>query len=396
MSPLQPNRPYWILFLAVLTNKLGTMVGPFLPLYLSDVWRLDEQATTRLIAAVSACSLLGGPLGGWLADRLGRRWTLIGALALNGLVLIALPSSPALAVLVGLLLAYRLTSDAVRPAISAAVADVVPPESRARAFGLLRIAINIGFGAGTFLGGLLSRVSFGLLFLIDGGTALVAAALLLTLFPETRRAAPPDDTASPPPPAEPPLPGATGRFALLCACGLLVSLVSMQLTSTLPLSLRRRGGEETASLYGTLLALNALVVVIGQVPITAWIERRRPGRVLAAGALCYGFGYGAVALSVAPLPLGAAVVLLTLGEVLFYPLAATVTAELAPAHARGRWFGVLQAAYGIGSVLSPLLGGWILGRFGDATLWACSPPLGLLAALGLLLLRVPPRTPTEP
>ena len=379
------GRTFWILFTAALVNKLGTMVGPFLPLWLAGPrWGLDDETITRLLTAASACALLGGPVGGFLADRLGRRWTLILSMGLNALTLLLFPLAPVLPVLVGLMLARSFTNDMLRPANSAAVADVVPAELRPRAFGVLRIAINIGFGVGTFLGGLLATRSFGWLFVIDGSTALLATLWLLLLFPETRPAGPAPGAPAVPG-AERAAPGAVGRFLVLCACGLVVSLISSQLTSTFPLSLKRRGGAEVESLYGTLMALNALVVVVCQVPITRLIERLRPGPVLAAGALCYGAGYGAVALSVAPLPLAGAVVLLTLGEVLFFPLAGAVTAELAPAARRGRWFGWLMVAYGLGAILSPLLGGWVLTRWGDAALWACSPPLGLAAALGLLL-----------
>lgn len=388
-------RSFWILVFACLVNKLGTMVGPFLPLWLTEAWRLDEEQVTRLLALSSACALFGGPFGGWMADALGRRWTLILAIGLNGALMLLLPFAPGLAVLVGLILAKAFTHDMARPANSAAVADLVPPEERARAFGVLRVAINLGFGIGTLLGGILSVRSFMLLFVIDGGTALLAALIILCLLPETRPAAQPRTPSgrTPAGEAERAAPGAKARFALLCACGLVVSLMSSQLATTLPLSLLRRGGEETKALYGSLLALNALVVVLGQVPITMAIERFRPAVALSLGALCYGLGYGAVAWSVAPLPLAGAVVLLTLGEVLFFPLAGTVTAELAPPSARGRWFGVLMAAYGVGAIASPLLGGWILARHGDTALWLCSPPLGLVAAVGLLFLGGGPPRP---
>lgn len=377
---------FWLIVASALVNRLGTMVGPFLPMYLLRVRAISEPDAALLLAAGSVSAAVGAPFGGWLADRLGRRPCLGWGMAVNGASLLAIPWAPTGPWLVLALLLRTFTNEIVRPATTAAIADVVPREQHRRAFGIYRTAINLGFGIGTFTGGILATGSFDALFVIDAGTKLAAAGALLLLLPETRpaSAAPLDGTAATlAPPADAPV----GRFAWFCLMALLVSLMSSQLVGSLPLSLERRGGDEVTRLYGSLLALNGVLVVLLQLPTSMLVERGRLTTALAAGALLYGAGYGLVALPPALGPLAAAVLLLTLGEMLFFPLASVFTAQHAPEGARGRWFGALTMSFAAGQVLSPVLGAWVMRTHGDATLWLCSPVVGLVAAAGVLALR---------
>lgn len=377
-------KTFWVIVATALVNRLGTMVGPFLPLFLLKEQKLDEQLVATLLAAASASAMLGAPVGGWLCDRVGRRPCLVVGMLANGLTMLAIPYAPSLPWLVAAMLLRTFTNDIIRPATTTAIADVVPDAKRSRAFGIYRTAINLGFGIASLAGGYLATRSFLALFLIDAGAKLLACALLFVLLPETRpesARAPLHATAT-----SAPASGPTGRFAALCLLALVVSLMSSQLMTTLPMSLSNRGGDQTTQLYGTLLALNGVIVVLAQLPISIAIERVRITTGLALGALLYGVGYGLVALPPSLGPLAAAMLLLTLGETLFFPLASVLTAKLAPEAVRGRWFGALVMAFGAGSVLSPVIGSWIMRTHGDAALWLCSPALALIAAVGLLVL----------
>lgn len=381
-------KTFWVIVATALVNRLGTMVGPFLPLFLLREQQLDEPLVSTLLAAASASAMCGAPVGGWLCDRVGRRPCLVVGMLANALTMLAIPFAPSLPWLVAALLLRTFTNDILRPATTTAIADVVPEASRSRAFGIYRTAINLGFGVASFVGGYLATRSFLALFLIDAGAKLLACALLFVLLPETRpasaRAA--FEPAAPPAPASTSDAGAGTRFAVLCSLALVVSFMSSQLMTTLPMSLSHRGGAQVEQLYGTLLALNGVIVVLAQLPISIAIERVRITTGLALGALLYGAGYGLVALPPALGPLAVAMLLLTLGETLFFPLASVLTAKLAPEAVRGRWFGALVMAFGAGSVLSPVIGSWVMRAHGDAALWLLSPALAVVAAVGLLLL----------
>jgi len=138
-------RVYWILWVGALINRLGGFVMPLLALYLTGQRGLSVEQAGLVVSLLGAGALLSGPVGGYFADRVGRRRTLVAALALGALAMLhlAIARAPlhigAAAFLLGLL------GEMYRPAVAAAIADVVPSANRARAYGILYWAVNIGF-----------------------------------------------------------------------------------------------------------------------------------------------------------------------------------------------------------------------------------------------------------
>jgi len=377
------NRAYWTLLFALFVNKLGTMVVPFLAFYLKSRRGMSESEAAALVGLLGLGGLMGAPLGGWCADRIGRKPTILCGLLGSSLSMGAMPFCLSAQGLAFLVVAMAVCSDLLRPAAAAAVADLAPPALRARAFGIFRASMNLGFGAGALLGGLLASRSYPALFLIDAATGLLAFSLVVLFVVETRPAgvaasAPARATAPPPPPRAP-----VGRFALLCGLSFLVFMVSVQYMSNFPLSLERRGVTERA--FGFLIVLNTGWVVVAQIPVSILAGRARIADALALGAACYGLGYGLAAFSVAPFVLVACVTIFTLGEMLFFPMAAVYVAQLAPVASRGRWMGLFNMTHGLAFLLAPSAGALVLTRAGDRALWLAAPLLGLVAALGFLL-----------
>src|SRR5574341_1633935 len=130
-----PPRFWWI-WAGAFVSALATFVFLFLAVYLT-ARGFGPRQVGLIVSCFGLGSLAAGPLGGTLADRVGRRPTLIGALlaAAACAVFLGLVRAPAL-VVVGVL-GFGLCSTAARPALGAALADVVPEADRARAFGLL-------------------------------------------------------------------------------------------------------------------------------------------------------------------------------------------------------------------------------------------------------------------
>ena len=115
--------------------------------------------------------------------------------------------------------------------------------------------------------------------------------------------------------------------------------------------------------------------------------RRDPSRHLAASALLFGVGYGANALAAAFPPLAVYVgagALWTVGEVIGFPFAALLVADLAPRELRGRYQGAFSMCWGIAFTLSPLVGGGLLARRGPTALWLACLAAGVAVALGHL------------
>ena len=151
-------------------------------------------------------------------------------------------------------------TDACRAPLQAAVADVVPPRDRARAYGLLYWAINLGFAAAASFGGALAVHHFGLLFVIDALTTFGYGAFVLFGVPETRP--PPGLAETTAPRRILDLPLHDAAFVKFVLIQMLLLLAFVQVLVTLPLDMRAHGlgiGQ-----IGWLLGLNGVFIVLGQ------------------------------------------------------------------------------------------------------------------------------------
>ena len=172
-------RPFWTLWAGALVNRIGTFVVPFLALYLTERRGLPVSSTGLVVSLWGLGSAASAPVGGWLADRIGRRPTMVGALALGGASMMALGLAERLEIIAPATLLVGFLGDLYRPGLFAAVSDLVPVADRARAFGLVYWAANLGIAVAVSLGGLLASVSYLVLFVADGATTLAFAAMLM-------------------------------------------------------------------------------------------------------------------------------------------------------------------------------------------------------------------------
>jgi len=174
---------FWTMWWGLIVNRLASFVIAFLSLYLVRDRGMPPAEAGRILALYGVGFTIAGPLGGLLADRFGRRTTMIagllcGAASVAGLAVARLPALLALFAFLA-----AATGDMYRPAMSAAVADVVPPADRPRAYGLVYWAVNLALSVGLVIGGLVAERSFVALFLADGATSIVAAAIVFLRVP---------------------------------------------------------------------------------------------------------------------------------------------------------------------------------------------------------------------
>ena len=279
-------RAAWLQALVELVNRTGMMVLFFMTLYATSVLGLTVVQAGRIMSAYGVGALFGAWLGGRLSDRLGSyhvQKLSLGASSLI-LVLLTLPrTAPALAALMFLL---ALTGEALHPANMSAMAGIVVPQQRARGFALLRLAGNLGISVGPVVGGFLALWSYAALFWVDAVTSLLAAALLLHLFPM----AGPHGEGAPPAPADVRSPWRDRPFLLILVVSFSVGLVFAQFLSTFPLYLHEAYGLPENRI-GAIVAVNTLLIVAVEMVLMHKLERLRPARVAAVGALllCTGF-----------------------------------------------------------------------------------------------------------
>ncbi|MFB4307951.1 MDR family MFS transporter [Actinomadura sp. GTD37] len=372
-------RPFWVLWAGTLLNRLGTMVEPFLGLYLTTVRGLSLAQAGVVMAVLGAGSLGGQVVGGALADRLGRRPTLTLATVGTGAAMLALGYAQGIAAIVGAALLLGVLLDMYRPAAQAMVADIVSPAERPRAFGLLFWAINLGWAVAMVLGGTLAQQGFLWLFWIDAITCAGFGVLVWRAVPETRSR---DARADPR--------GGFGRalrdrvmvgYVLVT---LVYTFVLMQGMTTMPLAMKEDGlGPQS---YGLAIGANGVLIIIVQPLVNAWLARRDHSLVMVAGFVLVGVGYGLTSLASTVAAYTATILVWTLGEITAASVLQAVVADLAPADLRGRYGGLYGMAWSGGFLLAPLGGTQLLGAGGAAALWLTCAALALVAAAAQLAL----------
>jgi MFS family permease len=368
---------FWALFAGVLVMALATFVFPFLALFLRSRGYADEKIGL-LVSLYGAGSIPAGPLAGWLADRVGRRVTLLGSLLCAASLTAALPllATPAL-VGVGTF-ALGLAVHAYYPAANAIVADVVQPDRYNDAFGLMYWERNLGIAISFALGGALAVYGYDRLFLADAATTLAFAAVVWWKIPETRPVAPVTGPRS----------GsfrdvfADGPFCLLLAIQVAFSIGLFQFMVALPLAMAEQG--LSPAVYGGAMAVNGVLIAL----LSPWASRvtatRDAGRTLALAAVLVAVGYGAYAFCTTPLQYAGATAIWSLGEIITVPRISSLVASLSPPELRGRYQGLFSLSFGVSLALAPAIGGAVVGRLGETTLWAGVSTLCLLVSLAHL------------
>ncbi len=374
-------RLFWVFWWGSIINRLGSMVVPYLTFYLTRERGLSDAHAGLLVALFGVGATLAGALGGQLADRWGRRPTVLLSLAGGATVVGLLSLARSLPALAAGVFALGLVAEMYRPAVNAAVSDIVPPEDRVRAFGLQYWAVNLGFAIAAATGGFLARHGYGLLFAVDAATTLLYAALVFAQVPETRPTQAPRATST--------TSGgvwADRLFLAFLVCCLAVSLLFMQSGATMAADMSRHGFDESD--YGLVMALNGVLIVALQPLGTAAVSRRRPdgepawdpARVLGVSTALIAGGFGLYAAG-SLWGYVAGVFVWTLGEITMAPVNAGIVARLAPRDARGRYQGAFNMTHGVATCAGPLVGTALLGPLGPG-LWLAFAALGLVAAVG--------------
>ena len=370
-------RPFWYLVAGTFVNRIGFVVEPFLALYLSGPRRLTPATVGVVLACFGAGSFVSQIVGGYLADRVGRRATLVIGMAGTAASFVILASVRNLVLIAVAAALSGLLIDVYRPALSAAVADLVPAHARARAYALIYWAVNLGVAVAGILGGLLADRSYWLLFLADAATCLGFAVIIARAVPETRPASPSGDSGGYRDVLRDGV--AMGLFLSI----LLSSVVYMQQLVTLPLAVRASG--LSAGAYGLIYAMNPVAVIVAQPVVLRLIDRLRAVPTVAASSLILGVGFGLTAFARSVPAFAATVVVWTIGEIGFNAVVPALIASIAPAHLRGRYNGLVGMAFGASSLLGPLAGTWLFG-VGPGLLWlACLVSCALSAAVTLAL-----------
>ncbi len=364
-------RTAWILFAGSFINRFGSFVMPFLAIYLT---RQGFTATRAGLAVSSygAGHIVASALGGEMADRIGRRHTIALSMFGSAVLLIALAYSRAWLAILALTFLVGAFAELYRPAATALLGDLVTPEQRVTAFGMYRFAVNLGFAAGPAMAGFLADRNFRYLFFGDALTSVAYGVIALLFLPHGFRA-PADEEQR----ESIRVPLRDRALVLLLLGTLCATCVEFQFLATLPLYVQGLGFSATT--YGALISLNGAMIVLFELALISLTQRLAARPIIALGYALVGIGYALTGLARTIPMLAATVVIWTIGEMIFAPVAAAYVAGLAPPEYRGRYMGLLHLMWSLGLLIGPTAGTQLYAR-SPAMLWIACAVLGLLGA----------------
>ncbi|MFJ3926486.1 MDR family MFS transporter [Streptomyces sp. NPDC090022] len=404
VSGLPPT--FWWLWTSTLVNRLGAFVATFMTMYLT----LDRGYSAFFAGLVVALHGLGGVISslvaGVMTDRLGRRPTLLAAQASTAfsVALLGFMEHPAAIAAVALLVG--MTSNASRPAVQAMMADIVRPEDRVRAFALNYWAINLGFAISSTAAGFVAEYSYLAGFLGEAALTLVCAVLVYVKLPESRpeRAG----TGAGDGAAKERSGGGAGdadevrlggvlrdrRFMGIVGLSFLISLIFTQGSVGLPVAMGQEGFSPAD--YGLVVAVNGILIVVLQLPVTRLIEHRDPQKLLVVSSVLAGYGFALTAFAGSLWAYALTVLVWTLAEIVNSPTQMGLVVRMSPVHGRGRYQGVYTMSWAVASLVAPLMAGFVIDRYGAGWLWAATGVLGTVAGLGYWALMRDLPAETEP
>jgi MFS family permease len=377
---------FWYLWFGTVINRLGGFAVPFLMLYLTIRLGMTPQTAALLVAVLGAGSFIAQLTGGELADRFGRRPVMMLSFFVTPVAMLALGLTHDPALLLVAMFAMGLFTDLCRPAINAAIVDLVPADSRSRAFGYIYWAINLGAALAPVIAGLLANFDYFLLFVGDAATTAVFGIIVLARVPETQAV---DVAAAARLPTRSRVGQALADPMLLAFVflSLLVGVMYSQSNVTLPIDMAAKGLPPSD--YGLAVAVNGALIVLVTLQVSRRVEQLPRFAVMASAALLLGIGFGLTALATS-LPFYALTVAIwTFGELISASIAPTIVSEISPPPLRGLYQGIWGSSWGLAFFVGPALGGFVFGQFGSGVLWASMLLIGVFVCVGYLLIAAP-------
>lgn len=376
----------WLLALVMLINRTGSMVIPFLGIYMSSELGFSKTQIGLVLGCFGLGSVAGSWLGGWLTDKFGnfkvQAWSLILVIPL----FLILPLFRSFESLAAMIFVLTLVADTFRPANSVSVARYAKPENITRAYSLNRMAVNLGFSIGPALGGFLATISYNWIFYGNAIAASIAAIVFIYFFRNKKAAKVQaiatevsEKTVHPPQPERNAY--SDGLFIVFNFFCFLFSMAFFQLITTLPL-FYKDVYHLNASQIGLLLGFSGFVIVLFEMVLIHLIENRATVRqIMLVGTAISAVSYFMLNVDFGMGWLFLAMFVLSTGEMLTLPFTATISIQRAGKTNQGAYMGFNSLAFAAANIFSPYMGTYIAEHFGYQVLWTTTGSLLLIVSI---------------
>lgn len=373
------SKETWLLSLIMLINRSGTMVVPFMTLYLtSDEMGYSIGKAGIVFGLFGAGAFSGAWLGGRLTDKIGFYPVQLFTLAVGGLLFIALGQMKSYSLICLFTYLLSFVNEAFRPANSTAIAFYSKEENRTRSYALNRLAINLGWAVGSGLGGFIAHINYELLFWVDGFTN-IAAAILLWLFlkPVRQTSAPAKDGVQ-----IPTLSAYRDKtFLSFVVITMLFASCFFQIFTNLPVFFKKEM-HFSEPFIGFLMAMNGIIIALVEMVLIYKLEGRRKNMVyITVGVAMIGVSFLLLNIPAAALAVGCSmIILVTFGEILSMPFMNSYWIGRTQPANRGEYAALYTMAWSAAQTLGPMGGAQLAERGGFMLLWWVVGGVCLLAS----------------
>ena len=377
------SREVWWLSLITLINRAGTMVIPFLSLYLTESLNFSFSKVGWIMSAFGMGSFVGSWVGGKLTDRIGYYKVMIFSLIGSGLLFIWLQYLETFNELIFGVFLLLTVADAFRPAMFVAVSAYSKPENKTRSITLIRLAINLGFSAGPALGGIIIvSLSYAGLFWIDGITCMLAGLLLLIVLHPRKSKTLDDVVIENPKSAYSDLP-----YIIFLISMVLFGVTFLQYFSTIPLYYKEVHLLPEDDI-GLLLAMNGILICLIEMPLVKWLENSRFTMI---GLVLFGGILTAVSFVVLNTTGWAGILIIgmlfmTFGEIISFPFSNAFAMKRAKRGNQGEYMALYSMTFAISHIIGHNSGMQLIDNFGFDTTWYIMTGLLIITILVLMYL----------
>jgi len=362
------------------------MVVPFLSIYLNQQLGYSLSECGIIMACYGVGAVLGVFSGGILTDKVGYYKVQLYSLLFTAITFFIVMYCKSFLPLCAGFFFISFFADHFRPANLTAIESFSSKENLVRSITLVRLAINLGYSIGPFIGGLaIAFMNYDMLFILNGGSIFLAFLLFYSLFRNKKKHVVIKDSKEE---KADQLPWFDKDFMLFLLAYTAIAFVFLQLIYTYPLALKLdMFFDETV--IGLYMALNGIIIFILEMPLIFKLEKKyKPLPMVILG--CFLIGLAFLGLATIPHFHAAAIaftVFITLGEMICFPFANMYALEFSNDRNRGKYMGLFTMTFAIASILSPLGGMKISELFGFDALWLFGFGTVLLAVLVMHMVR---------